>query len=403
MCCSLLWDSFGRRLPRRVLVLVRVAAQIFSASAPPPPATKNTRMEHCPSHVYTAAAPPSQSVNASSVDAHYNQWQHITRLTPDEFHTQDYFSVMFEKDSIWSTLVLNPFTTTTIFDPVTRLDMVVTSTQVLLQLCRVEAGTDDLLLLFLKQSYYDTYQCREEIILSLHLHLIQSGLYSPGAPSVALLSRNMIPLLLRLVCHDVHQQKADGQERGPTVFRDVATTILLHIVNGPDFHLLCFSPNLLVSLVELDDLMPMLVNRVLERAGTAIIVDLVDEDGDPARWIATLIQLIRTHTAVMYRAWPRMIMSVYKAHGEAFSLTVTRTLRRAGAFSKRYTGRLRSQGNLVECPILMDETTDPVRASDGFVYDRDSILTFFAKGGTRSPLTRERMSTIVCTALPGGE
>ena len=47
-----------------------------------------------------------------------------------------------------------------------------------------------------------------------------------------------------------------------------------------------------------------------------------------------------------------------------------------------------------QCPITLMDFVDPVMASDGFVYERNAILTWLTKN-SRSPLTREGISSQV--------
>ena len=44
--------------------------------------------------------------------------------------------------------------------------------------------------------------------------------------------------------------------------------------------------------------------------------------------------------------------------------------------------------NEITCPITLDIFVDPVRVSDGYVYERKAILNWFLANGT-SPITRE--------------
>ena len=50
-------------------------------------------------------------------------------------------------------------------------------------------------------------------------------------------------------------------------------------------------------------------------------------------------------------------------------------------------------GRLVDCPILLEQTEDGVFASDGYSYDRNSIMQHAVKD-QRSPMTRNRLSTM---------
>lgn len=55
--------------------------------------------------------------------------------------------------------------------------------------------------------------------------------------------------------------------------------------------------------------------------------------------------------------------------------------------------------DFVCCPITQEVMTDPVRASDGNVYDRASLTRWFATGKQTSPLTNEDMAVEMCKDL----
>jgi len=55
--------------------------------------------------------------------------------------------------------------------------------------------------------------------------------------------------------------------------------------------------------------------------------------------------------------------------------------------------------DVVCCPITQEVMTDPVRAADGNVYDRASLVQWFATGKNTSPLTNMEMAEEVRTDL----
>ena len=59
----------------------------------------------------------------------------------------------------------------------------------------------------------------------------------------------------------------------------------------------------------------------------------------------------------------------------------------------------REEPDLVCCPITQEVMADPVRASDGNVYDRASLTQWFATGKQTSPLTNEEMAVEMRTDL----
>ena len=47
------------------------------------------------------------------------------------------------------------------------------------------------------------------------------------------------------------------------------------------------------------------------------------------------------------------------------------------------------------CPITLEVFRDPVLAVDGFTYEREAILAWFATGSRTSPVTREEISDVI--------
>ena len=331
------------------------------------------------------------------------EWQCLRTLTSEEFAARDLFPRLFHPATCWSQLLRCPFSTTSVPHEVPGRFVVVGSTDVLLHACRLSVVTDDLVLLYLRQPAYPSRTTRVEVMraVSLHVHLRDFE---------ALLSRDLTPLLLRLATLEADLVgEAAEQGAGPiaeaTAIFDMIEAILLRVVQSRHFHLAAYAPNIVSTLAALrGGQMPRFVARLLETAGTAIVVQLerdriAHEDGELAldAWMATR-HLLRHHTVALYRAWPRFALRAFETHRETMQPEVERSLRRVGAFGTRYQGRLRSTRRY-ECPILHDETMDAVRASDGFVYDRDMLLTHLANGATTSPMTREPVSTIVYPAV----
>ena len=176
-------------------------------------------------------------------------------------------------------------------------------------------------------------------------------------------------------------------------------------------HLVVFAPNLMGAMLLMlqKTCCKRLIKGIMETAGTAILVDLErirllpgNENREICRfqmWFQLSMQLMHQHTMATYRAWPRFFLEFYDSematHANGIASHVTRSLKRLRVFTPSYQGWLRSRPAVVECPITYETTHDPVRGSDGFCYDRNALLTYLAKGGTTSPMTRERMSTIV--------
>ena len=50
---------------------------------------------------------------------------------------------------------------------------------------------------------------------------------------------------------------------------------------------------------------------------------------------------------------------------------------------------------ILEDPISLEEMKDPVVASDGFTYERQTIENWFAMGNTRSPMTNNILKSLV--------
>lgn len=348
-------------------------------------------MERCPLDALLLGSFESEAERISA------EWACLITCSAWKASVHDMVSVC-KTGTLWATLLSNPFSQTRVpvWDPTaagaSNREVIVTSTDVLLHTCRLNICSMDVLCTYLAQGSFPSYASISDVLLAtlmyIQFHKVEG-----------LLMRDLVPLVLRLVSCELQSGAGQYTELRYTYAEQILTPLL----RGPHFHLVVHAPNLYDTLEVLAGNMSGFVNLLMTVAGSAILVDLEDlrtnetVPGAPDWWSITH-HLICHHTDVTYRTWPRFVTTVHSAHREHFPSKVTRRLLRQCLSVKKYAGRLRSHAALVECPILMDLTTDPVRASDGFVYDRDSLLTYFSKGASRSPLTRERVSTIVHAA-----
>ena len=112
------------------------------------------------------------------------------------------------------------------------------------------------------------------------------------------------------------------------------------------------------------------VKHLLRVAGTALLV-YIRRSTDEKKARSMMRFLAKHFGDLLYETWPQI--------ANEFVTTPPRKRRRRCEHT---------------CPILLDSTSDPVLGSDGFVYDRDAILTYLSKGGTTSPMTREMLSLL---------
>ena len=47
----------------------------------------------------------------------------------------------------------------------------------------------------------------------------------------------------------------------------------------------------------------------------------------------------------------------------------------------------------IVCPLTFEVFVDPVMAADGFTYERELILEYWAKAGVRSPMTSAKLAS----------
>ena len=55
----------------------------------------------------------------------------------------------------------------------------------------------------------------------------------------------------------------------------------------------------------------------------------------------------------------------------------------------------------MECPITRQQIREPVRAADGFIYEREAIEAWLARpeSGGRSPMTNQQLADITREAM----
>lgn len=161
--------------------------------------------------------------------------------------------------------------------------------------------------------------------------------------------------------------------------------VLVGILDGPHPHLVLSCPAckaLFSSLVKGDQLrMKNLMMTWLYKASTMLLVQMYKDAKEMDAASNFLRTLVLTFPKQCFAAWPRVAKEF-------------------GATDKEEAGAKRVSLKSYECPILLEETSDPVLASDGWVYDRNALLTFLCTTEhPRSPMTRERLSLIVHPAV----
>lgn len=329
------------------------------------------------------------------------EWACISLFSDRIFSHHNLVTRIFTDNSLWHQLVTSPLDLSTpVKDLSTQHVVQVHGYNVVYHMCRLGLCTDDIVANMLSCKDACTADARVHITSAVNMHL---AINDPRA----LLACDLVPKLLSIL-HDHLGETCDASQCLTTCTVEKLLRVLLR---GPHMHLVVFAPNLMEAMLMMFKraCCKDLINAIMSTAGSAILVHLERLRLHPQNsnreislfdmWYQLAIELVHRHTTTTYRAWPRFVLEMYESEKRTpvagIAGHVTRTLKRLGAFSTRYQGSLRSRPAAVECPITCETTHDAVRASDGFCYDRNALLTYFSKGGTTSPMTRETISTIV--------
>ena len=276
------------------------------------------------------------------------QWQILE--TTCRVLSQRLRQLLFGEDSVWLSVVNGSLKHCPGFSPTRILEM----------MHRHEACTERMLSQFVKRTMTSTTANDREALARIF-----SEMY--GGENKELLLNDVTMHVMMLACFGTTPVGYSFIER-----------LLTRILSSPHFHMVVYCPGLMHFLLHLatEKLMPDFVRCLLQNAGSAVVIQIrrskCEQD---ARTIVEF--LAKNHGSLVYEIWPELFSHFVKISDISLK--------------RRRTGKK-------SCPILLDFTDDPVLASDGFVYDRDAILTYLSKGNKTSPMTREDLSTIVLSA-----
>ena len=276
------------------------------------------------------------------------QWQFLEN-TPRFNDLPRLRQLLFGEDSVWLSVVNGSV----------KNCLGLSSTRILEMLHRHGACTERMLSQFVKRTLTGTTENERE-----RLAHIFSDMY--GDENTELLLNDVTMHVMMLTCFGTTPEGYSVIER-----------LLTRILSSPHFHMVAFCPGLLHFLLHLatGKLMPDFVRCLLQVAGTAVIVQIRRSKCEHNAH-AIVEFMAQNSGSLLYELWPDLTKHFVNKR----DLSLKRT---------------RSDQDKKSCPILLDLTDDPVLASDGFVYDRDTILTYLSKGNTKSPMTREHLSTIL--------
>lgn len=220
---------------------------------------------------------------------------------------------------------------------------------------------------------HETGRCTDALLLHVLIegkHKTPDERAEVAEVAKALYGQENVPLLVADVC--LHLLGLATFPMTPDGHKAIET-VLVRVLDSRHSNLVVSAPVIMNALhvYAVKNVMHGFVQRLMEVGGTAILVNLELWDREAKKEV--IFGYLSEHCAdVFYKSWPRV--AIRSGVTKAVSNPPTK---------------------IVECPILLDETQDPVLASDGHVYDRDAILTHLVRGNSLSPMTREMLSWIV--------